>query len=417
MPTADVSALGCLPRILINLVKPIIDHPSSITSENGDLKRTMLDLTSISVVDNHCHPVLRDQQMDALRFRSYFTEATDESFPERHISNTVYYLWLLRQAATFYGCKNTEEDILAVRNSMSADALLEHLLRASNIDTLVIDAAYPSASECYAPERMGELGHCRVAKMLRLETLMQQLIITYDDFDEMLEHFSQEVSHAREHGYCALKSIVAYRTGLNISEWSRDEAVASFNEARQSAMATGELRIAHKPLLDYLLHIAFRHASEQEIPVQFHTGYGDSDTDMRLGNPLHLRAILERHDYQAMPVVLLHESYPYSQLGAYLAAIYPHVYFDLSYAIPFVEKLEMLAFTRQALSIAPASKLMYSSDGIFIPEMHWAAAIRGRSIIGQVLTEMIEADEIDEEQAYDLAQQILQSTAYSVYRL
>ena len=296
-------------------------------------------------------------------------------------------------------------------------ALLEHLLRAANIDTLVIDAAYPPASGCYVPERMGELGHCRVAKMLRLETLMQQLIVTYDDFDEVHERFSLELSHLHEHGYCALKSIVAYRTGLNISEWSKDEAVASFDEARQQAIQTGELRIAHKPLLDYLLHIAFHHASEQEIPVQFHTGYGDSDTDMRLGNPLHLRAVLERHDYQTMPVVLLHESYPYSQLGAFLAAIYPHVYFDLSYAIPFVDKLEMLAFTRQALSIAPASKLMYSSDGIYVPEMHWAAAMRGRSVIGQVLTEMIDADEIVEEQAQDLAQQILQGTAHSVYRL
>ena len=117
---------------------------------------------------------------------------------------------------------------------------------------------------------------------------------------------------------------------------------------------------------------------------------------MRLGNPLHLREVLEDSTYQGMQVVLLHESYPYVQLGAYLAAIYPHVYFDLSYTIPFIDRLEMLAFTRQALSVAPASKLMYSSDGIYLPEMHWAAAIRGRSVIGQVLDEMIENDEIDE---------------------
>ena len=166
-----------------------------------------------------------------------------------------------------------------------------------------------------------------------------------------------------------------------------------------------------------MLHIAFRHASEQQLPVQFHTGYGDSDTDMRLGNPLHLRDVLENSNYQAMEIVLLHESYPYCQLGAYLAAIYPHVYFDLSYTIPFLDKLEMLAFTRQALSVAPASKLMYSSDGINIPEMHWAGATRGRSIIGQVLSEMIEAGEIDEEQAYSLAQLILHDTAYNLYRL
>src|SRR5579884_4319375 len=96
-------------------------------------KTTMLDLTNISVVDNHCHPVLREQHMDALSFRSYFTEATHPSFAEQHIPNTVYYLWLLRQAATLYGSQNTEEDVLAIRNSMSSDAILEHFLRAANI--------------------------------------------------------------------------------------------------------------------------------------------------------------------------------------------------------------------------------------------------------------------------------------------
>jgi predicted TIM-barrel fold metal-dependent hydrolase len=137
---------------------------------------------------------------------------------------------------------------------------------------------------------------------------------------------------------------------------------------------------------------------------------------MRLGNPLNLRDVLERNDYQTMHVVLLHESYPYCQLGAYLASIYPHVYFDLSYTIPFVEKLEMLAFTRQAMSVAPASKLMYSSDSVRVPEMHWVGALRGRSVIAQVLDEMIDADVIDKEQALHVAQQVLHDTAYAVYR-
>ena len=377
----------------------------------------MLDITSIPVVDNHCHPVLLNQHMDALRFRSYCTEATDPSFAEKHVPNTVYYLWLLRQMATFYGCERNEDDIIAARSRLGADTLLEHLLRAANIDTLVLDPAYPLSSACYTPERIGQLGHCRAVKMLRLEALMQELILDYSDFDEVIERFADQVRHLHEHGYCALKSIVAYRTGLNIAEWSKDEAAAAFQEARTQASEQGQLRLAHKPLIDYLLHIAFQQAAEQQLPIQFHTGYGDSDTDMRLGNPLQLREVLERKDYHGMAVVLLHESYPYCQLGAYLAAIYPHVYFDLSYTIPFLDKLEMLSFTRQALSVAPASKLMFSTDGIHLPEMHWAGALRGRSIIGQVLDEMIDADEIDEDQGYDIAQQILHDTAYAVYKL
>ncbi|MBV9019170.1 MAG: amidohydrolase family protein [Ktedonobacteraceae bacterium] len=377
----------------------------------------MLELSAIPVVDNHCHPVLSNQCMDVLQFRRYFTEASAASLAERHVPNTVYYLWMIRQMASFYSCACNEDAVIAARNSMSADTLLARLVREAAIDTLVLDSAYPTPEECSTPERISAVAGCRTTKMLRLETLMQRLVVTYDDFDEVVARFTEQISTLREKGYCAFKSIVAYRTGLAIAEWSKDQAALSFAEARAEAVQNGQLRIAHKPLIDYLLHIAFSSAAEQQVAVQFHTGYGDGSIDMLLGNPLHLRAVLERHDYRTMPIVLLHESYPYTQLGAYLATIYPHVYFDLSYTIPFVDKLEMLAFTRQALSVAPASKLMYSSDGIYVPEMHWAAALRGRQVIGQVLQEMIDADEIDQEQAYDLARLVLHDTAYSVYKL
>jgi hypothetical protein len=377
----------------------------------------MLDLRNIAVVDNHCHPVLLQQRMEREQFRGYFTEATDTSFAEQHMQHTVYYLWMLRQIADLHGCQRSEEAVIAARNSMEADALLSHVLQATPIDTLILDPAYPLPAACYSPEQISKLGNCRSAKLLRLEILMQELIIASNDFDAVVTSFTQEVRTARAHGYCGLKSIVAYRTGLQVAEWSKDQAVQSFQEARSEAVRVGKLRITHKPLIDYLLHLAFRQAAEQRMPIQFHTGYGDNDTDMRLGNPLHLRDVLERSDYQSMPIVLLHESYPYTQLGAYLAAVYPHVYFDLSYTIPFVDRLEMLAFTRQALSIAPASKLMFSTDGIHVPEMHWAGAIRGRHIIGQVLQEMIDASELDEEQAYHLARLILHDNAYKVYQL
>jgi predicted TIM-barrel fold metal-dependent hydrolase len=377
----------------------------------------MLDLNGIPVVDNHCHPMLLQQNMDALQFRSYFSEATHASFALKHVPNSVYYLWLLRQLASIYGTGRAEDAIIAARNSQNSESLLRSLIQAANIDTLILDTGHPSPDECYTPEQIGRIAQCRTAKMLRLEVLMQRLIVEYDDFDEVVERFSGEVEYSRKNGYCALKSVVAYRTGLAIAEWTKDEAVQSFRETRAEAAEKGQLRIAHKPLLDYLLHVAFAIASERGLPIQFHTGYGDGDLDMRLANPLHLRDILERPDYQTMQVILLHESYPYCQQGAYLAAIYPHVYFDLSYTIPFIDKLEMLAFTRQALSIAPASKLMYSSDGIYVPEMHWAGAVRGRKILGQVLQDMITAEELDEQQAYRLAQQILHDTAYTVYGL
>src|SRR5260370_14282065 len=109
----------------------------------------MVDMKSIPVVDNHCNPMLLEQRMDAVQFRSHFSEATHPDFAHKHLPNTVYYLWLLRQLATFYGCPSTEQDIIAARNNMSADDLLGTLLQSAHIDTLIFDSAYPPPPTCY----------------------------------------------------------------------------------------------------------------------------------------------------------------------------------------------------------------------------------------------------------------------------
>src|SRR5918911_1321197 len=238
----------------------------------------------------------------------------------------------------------------------------------------------------------------------------------HDSLEEAREALATALDDVRGQGFVALKSIAAYRTGLNVREWTGEEAEASFREFRQAA-GEGSARLAHKPLLDTLLHVAFAEAARQEVPVQFHVGYGDADTDLLLGNPLHLRAVLERPDYRGMPVVLLHECYPYTREGGYLAAVYENVYLDLSYGIPLLGYGEMLAFSRQALGVAPSSKLMYSSDGIEVPELHWISAIDGRRVIGEVLGELVAYGETSLTEAEAAGESMLRANATRLYRL
>lgn len=378
----------------------------------------MLDLTSIAVVDNHCHAVLLEQKMDGPTFRSHVARSNDADFVEKHMPNSVSYLWTLRQLATFLGCrsKSDEEEVLRARNRLESKTLIEHLYRAAKIDTFLLDGAEATSAASYAPEHMGQLGHCRFARILSLEQGIQTLLATTRQFDEAMARYTNELTNLRERGYVGIKSTMTRRDGLAIEQWNQDQAAASFQEVRQ-ARAQARPIIIPKPLLDYLLHIAFLQASEQDLPIQIEMSYGSQGAGAQAGDLLQLRSILEQRDYRQMRVVLLHGSYPDLRAGAYLAATYAQVYLDLSYASPFIERQEMLAFTRRALGTAPASKLLYSSDGTAIPEMHWIAAVRGRSILGQVFDEMVEADEIDEEQAFFLAQQILHDTAYTVYKL
>ena len=376
-----------------------------------------LDLTQVPVVDNHCHGIMQDQTFDDLAiWRHSFTESTDPGMARDHVAGTAFYRRLIRTLVDFFGCEPEEEAVFAARSGRNGRELTGALLRAANVDTFLLDTGFPPPEEVFPVPELGEIGGCRTEPMLRLEILMESLLAEHDSLEDVKEALAAELDDARGRGYVALKSIAAYRTGLDIREWPREEAEESFHEYRRVAGA-GHARLVHKPLLDTLLHVAFAQAARQEVPVQFHVGYGDADTDLLFGNPLYLRPVLQGSDYHGMPVVLLHECYPYTRQGGYLAAVYENVYLDLSYGIPLLSYGEMLSFTRQALGVAPSSKLMYSSDGIGVPELHWISAIDGRRAIGEALGELVCRGELDLSDAEAAGESILRANATRLYRL
>jgi uncharacterized protein len=376
-----------------------------------------VDLRHIPVVDNHCHGILRSQNFgDLASWRRAFTESADPGMPREHVASTAFYRRLIRALARFFGCEPDEGAVLAARVGRDGQEITSQLLRAANIETLLLDTGYPPPEEVLPMDQLEGLGGCRIEPMLRLEILMERLLAEHDSLAGVKEALADALGDVRSQGYVALKSIAAYRTGLDVREWTGEEAEASLAEFRRDA-GEGSARLAHKPLLDTLLHAAFAEAARQEVPVQFHVGYGDADTDLLLGNPLHLRAVLERPEYRGMPVVLLHECYPYTREGGYLAAIYENVYLDLSYGIPLLGYGEMLSFTREALGVAPVSKLLYSSDGIGVPELHWMSAIDGRHVLGLALEELVAHDELSIPEAEAAGESVLRGNALRLYRL
>ena len=376
-----------------------------------------LDLTSVPLVDNHCHGILLDQDFaDIASWRGAFTESTDPGMARDHVPTTAFYGRLTRTLAGFLSCEPEEQAVFAARTGKEGRGLAAALLRAADIDTLLVDTGFPPPREVFPVPEFGELGGCGAEPMLRLEVLMERLLGENDSLAGAEEALDAALDDVRARGHVALKSIAAYRTGLDIREWPRDEAEDSFREYKSDAEA-GPARLVHKPLLDTLLHVAFARAARQEVPVQFHVGYGDADTDLLLGNPLYLRGVLQRPDYRGMPVVLLHECYPYTRQGGYLAAVYENAYLDLSYGIPLLGYGEMLSFTRAALGVAPASKLMYSSDGIGVPELHWISAHDGRRILGEILGEMVSQGESKFSEAEATGESILRNNAKRLYSL
>ena len=375
-----------------------------------------VDLTDVPVVDNHCHSVqLEQRQRDVPAWRALFTESPDVHMRSIDVADTVFYRRLLHELAQLFQVEPTEQAVLQARAALDVNALVSLLLRDALVGGLVVDTGFPDPSGALSPQQLGEAAGCTAVSLLRLELLFQQLVAQHATLEAVEEAVRLELSDARRDGWSGFKSIVAYRTGLEVMTWSREDAEGSFASARREVELTGAVRLGHKPLLDTLLHVAFTVAAAQGLPVQFHVGYGDPDADLRLADPLQLRGVLEQRAYRDMPVVLLHGCWPFVREGAYLAGVYGNAYLDLSYAIPFLSRQEMRSMTRAALGAAPTSKLMYSSDGARVPDLHWIGAHDGRRVLGQVLSELVDDGDLDLHEARRAGEQVLRDNAVALY--
>src|SRR6185437_6142309 len=99
----------------------------------------VVDLSGISVVDNHCHPILGDAFMPSVAdWRSRFSEAADANTRAQLVPFTVFYRRLIRAMARFHGCEPDEDAVLAARESCERSLLLHRLGREANVHTLII---------------------------------------------------------------------------------------------------------------------------------------------------------------------------------------------------------------------------------------------------------------------------------------
>jgi hypothetical protein len=372
----------------------------------------MLDLTDIPLVDNHCHGLLADgTPMDAGELRLRFSETAFGPFPAEHTTTSVHYLWAIRQMAAKLGCDPDESSVLASRARLSQSELDRLYLDDANISWLLVDDGYPEPERTVDRATQAARTGCRVGWVERVETVAARLVGESAGFAEFDEALRAHLAGARQRGVCGLKSVAAYRSGLAVADPRPGEAERVFAAMRRG----GETRIAEKPLVDHVVLLTMDAARDQELPVQFHTGYGDADADLLLADPLHLRGVL--HRYPTVPVVMLHGAYPYTRKLGILAATYPNAWVDVSYAIPFLTGRELAAITREALAAAPGARILYSSDGVGMPEHYWLGAVRGRAALGEALGDLVESGELAAAQALHIASRVMHRNAESIYRL
>jgi hypothetical protein len=373
-----------------------------------------MDLSAIPILDHHCHTLRRPgAPLEGDDFRRFFVETTDPDMAP-HVRRSIFYMRALRDIAALFGCEPSEEALLRLRATTPPEAYARRLFDAGNFRALLVDTGYGGPGS-YDTAELSAIAGRPVETIMRIETLIEGLIVASATFAQVEEALRAAVRGARERGVVGLKSIAAYRGGLHVAPRTFQQAAEAFPALKELARRYGRVRLSERAVLDYLLRAALEEAAAQELPVQFHVAFGDDDADLRSANPLHMRALLTDPAFRRVPFVLLH-CYPYVREAGYLAALYAHVFIDVSLAVPLTAHGCVAAFS-EALELAPISKLLFATDAHSLPELFFVGALHGRRGLAQALDRLVAEEIISATQAEEAAQDILARNAIRLYRL
>lgn len=372
-------------------------------------------ISEIPLLDHHCHAPLRlTGSLDPVTLRATFTESADGVVQEQDVPGTSGYRLMIRWLSELLSADPIEHAVLQARAEYEPAEYHRLLADDARLGPLYNDYLFQQR-QCYSSAEWEEMTGREVRGLLRIETLAEQIVFQSATWDDFRQEFSQALAASKAENGAGFKSIAAYRTGLEIQPVDAATASEAFEEYRSEVeRADGDrVRLANKPLIDALIWETLEVAAELELPLQFHVALGDDDVYLPTSNPVLLRSIFQEPRYRHVPVVMLH-CYPFIREAAYLTSIYPNAYVDLGLTVPLAGS-SCPALIDEAIGVAPAHKILASSDGHAVPEFQWFAARLWRSALVQVLANVVDQDFMTEREAVETAAMILHANSEQIY--
>ncbi|MEV4092089.1 amidohydrolase family protein [Streptosporangium saharense] len=299
------------------------------------------------------------------------------------------------------------ETYLARRTELGVEEVNRRLLTASGVEHFLVETGY-RGEELLDPAGMSAASGRPADEIVRLEAVAEQVVAEGTDAAGFSARFEAALWE-RSRTARGLKTVVAYRYGLDVDP--EPPTAAEVTAAAGGWLRTGRIRVEDPVLLRHLIWKGV----ERGLPLQFHTGFGDPDVDLRRSDPLLLRGLIERVEPSGIPVMLLH-CYPFHRNAGFLAQVYPNVHFDVGLGVNHTGA-RSAAVVAESLELAPFSKILFSSDAWGPAELHHLGALLWRRAMTRVLSGFVADGEWSRAQAVRVAAMVGAENARRVYRL
>lgn len=338
------------------------------------------------LIDHHCHGVLRDD-VDRMAFEELLTEAGVVSRWGTTLFDSLIGLAVRRWCAPVLDLPELAgaDDYLARRAELGATEVNRRFLRGSGIGHFLVDGGFLPEKLTGSAE-LAELSGAPVSDVLRLERLAEDVVRA----GTTAASFASDVTallDERARTAVALKSIAAYRVGLELSgeRPSAAEVRAAAGDWLSTVEETGTVRLASEVLHRFLVWSGI----DRGLPIQFHVGFGDADLDLHRCDPLLLTGLLRATRDRGVPIMLLH-NYPFHRQAGYLAQVFEHVFVDVGLATHNAGH-RAGALIAETLEITPFGKFLFSTDAFGLSEMSYLGSRLFRRGLSDFLRDGLDA--------------------------
>jgi len=364
-------------------------------------------LAALRLVDHHCHGVVTAAP-DREGFESLITEGG--AWPGVSPFDSPVGVAIRRHCAPLLDLPRhaPSEEYLARRAELGRHEVDRRFLAAAGTDVFCVDTGY-APQRLTTPRELAEVAGGTAYEVVRLESVAEAVAEEEVEPDAYADAFRAAAQDAvRRPGVVAVKSVAAYRTGFDL-----DPARPSDPEVTDAArrwLARGG-RLDDPVLVRHLLWTAV----DLGLPLQLHTGFGDSDIRMHRVDPSLLTDWLHLTS-GTIPVLLLH-CWPYQRQAAYLATVFEQVHLDVGLTLHYVGPARARTILEEALEITPFRKLLYSSDAYGVAEFYQLGALAFRHGLAGLLQDRVDADELSLPDALRISRWMGRDNACRVYGL
>ena len=386
----------------------------------------MIDLSDVPVVDNHVHPwrastqhVTADGLAGEIAFSQTVVTSVRQAFlPAEQLGPSLKLFrdtnlgarYLLTELARFLQVEVNWSAVEAARNAAAqADyrAWTGRLFEDVGLDILLVDEG--GAQPRITLDELGAIAPVRLRRVARSDNFVRDLLQTENTWPTFFRRYQEELDAAVQDGAVAFKSVIAYRTGLDIQPVLEGDARRDFEAHRLEAER------AQKVFRDFLFCHTMDVARERGLWMHIHAAVGDPDIVYERANPALLYPLLHSERFRTNRVVLVHGGWPWVGEAAAMVAILPNVYLDVSegalFGMPNVRQRIM-----EALEACPYAKILYGADGS-LPEALWIGAKRFKRVLAQVLSDLAAEGFCSPHEAEQAARMILHDNAARLYGL